>query len=82
LAGSLASARAGEEVCVQAVSADTCHARRLRELGLFEGKTIRVLASGNPLICQVGECRIGICQRLARCVAVELVPSTVPAKSA
>lgn len=51
--------------------------RQLHELGLGAGRTVRVLCSGDPLMCVVGECRVGICKRLARCVYVELRPEEV-----
>jgi Fe2+ transport system protein FeoA len=58
------------------LAGETGHAQRLRELGMFEGQTVRVVTAGNPLICQVGDCRFGMCKRLARCILVE------PTKSA
>ncbi len=76
----LAVTPAGQDVCVQRLEGEPHHARRLRELGMFEGQTIRVLTSGNPLICKVGDCRFGLCQRLARCILVE--PANPTAKSA
>jgi Fe2+ transport system protein FeoA len=76
----LAATPAGLDVCVQRLDGETHHTRRLRELGMFEGQTVRVLTPGNPLICKVGDCRFGICQRLARCILVQPVTST--AKSA
>jgi Fe2+ transport system protein FeoA len=51
----------------------TSQAQRLRELGLLEGRTLRIVTNSDPLICQVGECRLGVCRRLARCVLVEPV---------
>ena len=74
---SLAGAPAGQDLCVLRLNDDTQHAGRLRELGMFEGQTVRVLTAGNPLICKVGDCRFGICQRLARCILVE--PAVPPA---
>jgi len=67
----LAHAPVRVELCVTAVGGENGHAQRLRELGLFEGQRVRVLASGNPLICQIGECRFGMCRRIARCILVQ-----------
>ncbi len=55
-----------------------CQDQRLRELGLLEGRTVRVVSSRDPMICQVGDGRFGLCRRLAQCVLVEplAVPST------
>lgn len=64
--------RAGDEVRVRSFhSNDVSQTQRLRELGLLEGRTLRVVTNHDPLICQVGECRFGVCRRLARCVMVE-----------
>lgn len=70
---SLAGAPAGLDLYVQAVMVEDSHAQRLRELGLYEGKTIQVLLPGNPLICRIGDCRFGLCHRLARHIMVEPV---------
>ncbi|MBI4579791.1 MAG: ferrous iron transport protein A [Planctomycetes bacterium] len=80
-ATTLAQAPAGRPLRVKLVDGDAHHAQRLRELGMFEGRTVQVLAPGNPLICKIGDCRFGLCQRLARCILVEPVEGLV-AKSA
>lgn len=67
----LERAPSGQVLCVTSVRGEPPHAQRLRELGMFEGQRVRVLSAGNPLICQIGDCRLGMCQRLARCVLVE-----------
>jgi Fe2+ transport system protein FeoA len=70
----LATANAGQEFVIRAIRAsDACHCRRMRELGLLEGRVVRVLANRDPLICQVGQCRLGLCRRLASGVLVEPV---------
>jgi Fe2+ transport system protein FeoA len=69
----MAATRAGEEVRIHSVRTDELQAQRLRELGILEGRTIKVITSNDPLICQVGECRFGVCRRLARCIFVEAV---------
>lgn len=68
---SLAQVPADQEVCVQAIRGDTAQGQRLRELGLLEGRNVRMMSPGDPMICKVGECRLGLCRRLARCVLVE-----------
>jgi Fe2+ transport system protein FeoA len=69
----MTAAQAGQEVRVRSVRTDEQQAQRLRELGILEGRTIRVITNQDPLICQVGECRFGVCRRLARFIFVELV---------
>jgi len=76
----LPHAPAGIDLCVTSLDANG-HTQRLRELGLFEGQRVRVLSAGNPMICQVGDCRFGLCSRLADCILVERLPQ-VSAQSA
>ena len=45
-------------------------ALRLREIGLCEGQELEVLCAGDPMICRVGGCRVGICLKLASEVQV------------
>lgn len=45
-------------------------ALRLREIGLCEGQELEVLCTGDPMICRVGGCRVGICLKLASDVQV------------
>ncbi len=78
---SLAAVGPGKRVRVRAVRAGGNQTRRLRELGVLEGKTLQIVTKGDPLICQVGDGRFGLCRRLARCVFVEPVAQAV-AKSA
>ena len=40
-------------------------APRLREIGLCEGQELEVLCAGDPMICRIGACRVGICATLA-----------------
>ncbi len=68
---SLAAAEIGQEFEIQSVRTGCCHHdRRLRELGLLEGRRVRLLANRDPLICQIGRCRLGLCRRLAGGVLV------------
>jgi Fe2+ transport system protein FeoA len=63
--------RAGQRVRIHSLDDRESQAQRLRELGMLEGRTLRVVSNSDPLICQVGECRLGVCRRLAHCVLVE-----------
>ena len=78
----MALAQAGDEVRVCAVRGGGCQRQRLRELGLIEGKTVRIVANGGSMICQIGDCRFGLCRRLAYYVMVESASAGVGARSA
>ncbi|NLX13427.1 MAG: ferrous iron transport protein A [Phycisphaerales bacterium] len=67
----LASFPVGCCLSIRDIQAEPGAAQRLREMGIREGKTIRLLTKNDPLICQVGGCRFGLCHRLARCILVE-----------
>ena len=67
----------GDEVRVRSVRGEEGQARRLRELGVLEGRTLRIVANRDPLICEIGEGRFGLGRRLARCVLVEPVGPNV-----
>lgn len=54
-----------------AASDSSCEsADRLRDLGFREGIRVRVISRSDPMICQVGNCRVGLCRTLAKCVMV------------
>lgn len=38
---------------------------RVREMGLFEGRSLRVVHCSDPLICQVDQARVGLARRIA-----------------
>jgi Fe2+ transport system protein FeoA len=67
----LATVASARLVTVRRLSDDQPNVNRLRELGIDEGRPLRVLQLGDPIICQVGECRFGLCRRLARCIYVD-----------
>ncbi len=67
----LATGPVGSRLFIRAIQADPDAAQRLREMGIREGKIIRLITRNDPLICQVGCCRFGLCHRLARCILVE-----------
>ncbi len=70
----LGQAGAGATVQIRRICTESEEARRLREVGLIEGKVIHLLFPGDPLICRVGRCRFGLCRRLADAVRVRRVP--------
>ncbi|HSW45483.1 MAG TPA: FeoA domain-containing protein [Phycisphaerae bacterium] len=79
----LATAPSGQELRIEAIcTKDGCHRRRLRELGLLEGRVVRILANRDPMICQVGQCRLGLCRRLASGVLVSPVTPLSTCKQA
>ncbi|HEY3243285.1 MAG TPA: FeoA family protein [Phycisphaerae bacterium] len=67
----LASIASGRMVTVRRLTDHEHGVTRLRELGIDEGRKLRVVQLGDPIICQVGECRFGLCRRLARCIYVD-----------
>lgn len=48
-------------------------ADRLRELGLVEGKLVRIIAGFDPIICAVGRARVALARRLADGILVRRV---------
>jgi Fe2+ transport system protein FeoA len=40
---------------------------------MLEGKVICILLDSDPMICKIGNSRIGLCHRLARNILVEPV---------
>lgn len=38
---------------------------RIREMGLFEGRSVRVVQCSDPLICQMDQTRVGLARRIA-----------------
>ncbi len=60
----LSSLSTGRVACVQRIESHG-QALRLREIGLCEGQELEVLCSGDPMICRLGACRVGICAKLA-----------------
>jgi Fe2+ transport system protein FeoA len=72
----------GREVQILAIRGCGRQRQRLRELGILEGQTVRVITNHDPLICQVGQSRFGLCHRLARKVIVAPVAAMSLARSA
>lgn len=74
----LSQVRPGQMVRITSVAACAGLACRIREMGLLEGRAVRVVSAGNPLICQVGHCRLGLCRRLANAIQVQAEPIAEP----
>jgi Fe2+ transport system protein FeoA len=66
----LADLAHGQEAKVACLGSAGADQLRLRELGLGEGRLIRILSNNDPLICQVGNSRVGLCRRLAARIQV------------
>jgi Fe2+ transport system protein FeoA len=69
----LCCAKPGECACVTQLLADHDEAERLRDMGIYEGVTVKVLRDGDPLIVRVGECRLGLGRTAATKIICELV---------
>lgn len=62
---SLATVQRGTRAVITRMQAADDGALRLRELGMGEGRTVCVLDSCDPMLCQIDQCRVGV----ARCLA-------------
>ena len=71
----LSRVRAGTTVCIRKLSTAPDVTDRLRELGLGEQQTIKLLACDTHFICQVCNARLGISEKLADSILVEAVPA-------
>jgi len=69
----LSKVKAGTTVCVRELAASPEVQDRLREIGLGEAQTIRLLTSEANIICQVCNARVAISQQLAEAILVEPV---------
>ena len=69
----LSRVKAGTTVCVRELAASPEVRDRLREIGLGEAQTIRLLTSEANIICQVCNARVAISQELAEAILVEPV---------
>ncbi|TWT88663.1 FeoA domain protein [Pseudobythopirellula maris] len=67
---SVAHMAAGSVCRVECVSGDAYESTRLRSLGICEGRELRVVRAGNPLIVGVLGTRVGLSQQLAASVRV------------
>lgn len=66
---SLDTATVGSSDCI-GIQVDGDDAVRLKRLGICEGRVIEVIATGDPMIVQVGGSKIGLSRRLATSVFV------------
>jgi len=53
---------------------DHAGANRLRELGVDTGRFLRIVRSGDPIVCEVGGARLGFGRNLAQCILVNSSP--------
>jgi Fe2+ transport system protein FeoA len=67
----------GQSVRIRQLSADPEVCCRLREIGLSEGRVIRLIACRSNIICQVCQARLALNNVLARLILVESV-ATAP----
>lgn len=65
--------QAGDVVCIKGHSSPPHVTDRLRELGMGEEKTIKLVSCGSNFICQVCEARLGLSESLADSILVEAV---------
>jgi len=70
----LSRVRPGTTVCIRKLSTAPEVTDRLREMGLGEQQTIRLLTRDSNFICQVCNARLGISQKLADSILVEALP--------
>ena len=75
----LSRVTAGSVVCIKQLVASPEITDRLRELGLGEKQTIKLLSRHANLICQVCNARLGISEELAEAILVEPVSSNLQA---
>ena len=68
----LATADAGAVLEVCRIDAGDEDAVRLKRMGICEGRQVRLLQTGDPLILLVVGCRVGLSRRLASQVQVKL----------
>ena len=71
----LSRVKTGAVVCIKELSASPATSDRLRELGLGEKQTIKLLSRQSNLICQVCNARLGISEELADAIWVEPLPA-------
>jgi Fe2+ transport system protein FeoA len=64
-------ARAGASVRIKQLPASTELTARLREIGLGEEQTVKLVSTRNSVICQVCNSRLAISTQLAEAILVE-----------
>lgn len=71
----LSRARAGATVIIRQLAASPDMNQRLREMGFSEDRQIKLLSLQANILCQVCNARLGLNQRLAECIWVEVIPT-------
>jgi len=69
----LARVRAGTSVRIKQLPESAELTTRLREIGLCEEQTVKLVSSNNSVICQVCNSRLAISTQLAEVILVEPV---------
>ena len=67
----LARTPIGSVIVVRHIATNSEDGIRLKRLGICQGRQIRLVQDGDPLILQVVGCRVGISRRLAEHIEVE-----------
>jgi Fe2+ transport system protein FeoA len=75
----LTRVKAGAVVCIKQLSAAPEIRARLREMGLCEKQTVKLLSRHSNVICQVCNARLGISKGLAESILVEALPAHMEA---
>jgi ferrous iron transport protein A len=73
----LCDLRPGQRADILAIAGEPPLVQRLSEFGLFEGEQIELVAFaplGDPLEIRIGDTRLSLRLREARCVTVEPLP--------
>lgn len=70
----LSECRTADEVEVCDVSSDSAVAVRLRELGMVQGASLRIVRDGSPMIIELGNTRFCLRGNEAALVRVRLLP--------
>jgi Fe2+ transport system protein FeoA len=77
----LSQVRAGTPVRIKRLLAAPELCRRLRELGLYEERQVKLLLRQGNVVCQVCNVRLGLSAVLADRIEVEPLPEPEPAPS-
>jgi Fe2+ transport system protein FeoA len=75
----LSCVKAGSVVCIKEISGAPELQSRLREMGLIEEQTVKLVSSQSNIICQVCNARLGISRQVARSILVEALPGQMEA---
>jgi ferrous iron transport protein A len=69
----LSRVEAGAVVCIKELAGSPEMCTRLREMGLGEQQTVRLVSRDSNIICQVCNARLGISKQLAETILVETI---------